>query len=63
MTAHANLANRRLEALVELLDIPPSSYGLATQRYLSLGEWFQRDGSALAEFGPAVYPQGSPPCQ
>ena len=59
MTVDLNLANRRLEALVDLLDIPPSYYEMAKKRYESLGDWFHRSDSALAPYDPSVYPQGS----
>lgn len=48
-----------LEHLNELLEIPTSYYEKAVARYRSLGEWFCRDESCLAQFDPSVYPQGS----
>ena len=48
-----------LDKLVDLLDIPASHYKLATERYRSLGEWLHRDGSRVADFDPAICPQGS----
>jgi hypothetical protein len=58
---HENNANmgQLLDRLADLLDIPPSHYEQATERYQSLGEWFHRDGSEVAAFDPAVYAQGS----
>ena len=47
-------ANRVLERIVELLDIPESYYEKAKKRYESLGEWLHRDESAIARFDPAV---------
>lgn len=51
--------NRRLRELLAALDIPPSLYEQAAERYLSLRDWFKRPESAIREFDPAVYPQGS----
>jgi hypothetical protein len=59
MNAETGHATRQLEALLDSIDIPPSYYQKATGRYDSLGEWFQRKGSIVAEFNPATYPQGS----
>lgn len=53
------LANRRLEALIELLEIPPHYYELAQKRNRSFGEWLHRPESSIAKFTPDVYPQGS----
>ena len=47
------------EAIADLLDIPPSYYKKARDRYRSLGEWLHRDESKVAAFNPEVYPQGS----
>ena len=51
--------DRRLQALVDLLDIPDSLYEKARERYVSLGKWLHRKESVVAAFAPAVYPQGS----
>ncbi|MBI1375136.1 MAG: nucleotidyltransferase [Phycisphaera sp.] len=59
MTTASTLANHRLEALVELLDIPPSYYDLAAKRYRSLADWLHRPHSSVRQFDPDVYPQGS----
>jgi hypothetical protein len=59
MIRDTSLANRRAEALVDLLDIPDSYYQLAADRYRSLGEWLHRPESSVRAFSPAVYPQGS----
>lgn len=48
-----------LEFLIELLDIPPSHYQQATDRYKSLGDWLHRKESKVAEYDPEVYAQGS----
>ena len=51
--------DRLFEFLIELLDIPPSHYQKAAERYKSLGDWFHRKESKIAAFDPAVYAQGS----
>lgn len=51
--------NQLLEGISRELDIPPSKYQTAVQRYTSVGEWLQNgdyDGSTEA---PIIYPQGS----
>ncbi len=48
-----------LEKMVELLDIPPSYYQKAAERYKSLGEWLHRKESKVSSFSPEIYPQGS----
>lgn len=48
-----------IETLVGELDIAPSLYAKAADRHKSLGEWFCRSGSSLAQFGPHVHSQGS----
>jgi len=58
ITPNDNL-RRRIEALLELIEIPQSSYELATKRYESLGDWFTRDDGPLKPHRPEVYPQGS----
>ncbi|HRX85727.1 MAG TPA: nucleotidyltransferase [Phycisphaerae bacterium] len=55
----AAFMNQVLEALVDSIDVPPSHYKLAIERYESLGRWFHRDGSPVAELEPDVLPQGS----
>jgi len=59
MYADAEYLNRLLDFLVELLDIPPSFYQKAADRYRSLGEWLHRKGSKVADLSPEVYLQGS----
>lgn len=48
-----------LQVLAESLEIPLSYYERAEQRYRTLGEWLERDGSTLATLSPVVYAQGS----
>ncbi len=59
MIRDAKYMNRLLQQLIELLDIPPSYYQKAAERYDSLGKWLHREESAVAGFDPKVYPQGS----
>jgi hypothetical protein len=48
-----------LSCLAEELDIPPSKYKQAVERYEAVGNWLDREGSALKAYRPEVYPQGS----
>ena len=48
-----------LEYLAESLDISEAQFKEAESRYQSVGNWLERDGSIVAEFDPAIYPQGS----
>ena len=52
-------AERLVDVLADLLDIPPSYYEKARERYGSLADWFHRDGSPLLAHDPLVFPQGS----
>jgi hypothetical protein len=52
-------SEKLLESIVELLDIPPSYYEKAADRYRSLGEWLHRKESKVAALDPEVYLQGS----
>ena len=51
--------NDLLETIAENLEVPPSYYEKAADRYRSLGEWLHREESTVAAFEPQVYPQGS----
>ncbi len=57
--ATANHMNQLLEEIVKLLDIPPSYYEKARDRYLSLDRWCHRSESTISEHDPDVYAQGS----
>lgn len=59
MTDESNYMNRLLDFLIELLDIPPSYYKKAEDRYRSLGEWLHRKESKVVDLSPDVYLQGS----
>lgn len=48
-----------LEEIAATLDIPPSLYEEAVQRYQSLGTWLDRPELSLSSFDPAISPQGS----
>ncbi len=50
---------RLLEHVVELLDVSPTHYELATSRNRSLGDWMIRPASKLRPFQPETYVQGS----
>ena len=45
--------------LAEELDVPPSKYEEAADRYTSVGDWLNAEGSELAAYGPVIYSQGS----
>lgn len=51
--------NSVLTDLATELDVPPSKYREAREHYEAVGAWLDADGSALAEYRPAIYPQGS----
>jgi Second Messenger Oligonucleotide or Dinucleotide Synthetase domain len=52
-----------LDALLEevciALQLSDSQFNLAQQRYHAIGDWLGAEGSALAQFVPRIYPQGS----
>lgn len=52
-------ASNYLESLADELEVPPSRYEEATQRYKSVGEWLCREESTLRDYSPDVYVQGS----
>lgn len=45
--------------MVKLLELPDSAYYKARKRYEDLGEWFDRDESAVSGNNPHIFPQGS----
>ena len=63
MTAHdhkiAQTHDDVLEEIADALDIPPSRFEEAMNRYKAIGGWLDRDESSLAAYDPAVSPQGS----
>jgi hypothetical protein len=48
-----------IDSMIKLLDIPDSAYEKARKRYDDLGEWFDRDESAVSANNPHIFPQGS----
>ena len=48
-----------LESICEKLQLPPSKYKLAEDRYVTVAQWLGAEGSQLASFRPLIYPQGS----
>ncbi len=48
-----------LERLADELDVSPSKYEDAKQRYDALGAHLQASGYELARYDPVIYPQGS----
>ncbi|MDR0609252.1 MAG: hypothetical protein LBG58_04020 [Planctomycetaceae bacterium] len=51
--------NSLLKEIVEKLDISPSKYQQAVERYESVGNWLDAESSELKPFNPKVFPQGS----
>lgn len=48
-----------LERMAGALDIDPSGFEEAKSRYESIGNWLDRPESSLAQYDPAISPQGS----
>ncbi|WP_316348107.1 nucleotidyltransferase [Desulfuromonas acetoxidans] len=48
-----------IDNMVKLLELPDSAYDKARKRYEDLGEWFDRDESAVSGSNPHIFPQGS----
>lgn len=48
-----------LEQLAEVLDITPTQYEAAVERYQAVGRWLSKEDSPLAAYNPQIYPQGS----
>jgi hypothetical protein len=51
--------NQVLENLAGQLDIPPSKYQLAVERYTSVGRWLENCEYEGCQVAPKIYPQGS----
>lgn len=51
--------NQLLEGISAELDIPPSKYQVAVQRYTSVGKWLQDGDYKGSTEPPHIYPQGS----
>lgn len=48
-----------IDNMVKLLELPDSAYDKARKRYEDLGEWLDRDESAVSGNNPHIFPQGS----
>jgi hypothetical protein len=48
-----------IDNMVKLLELPDSAYDKARKRYEDLGDWFDRDESAVSGNNPHIFPQGS----
>jgi len=48
-----------LDSMTNLLELPDSAYETARKRYEDLGEWFDREESAVSVNNPHIFPQGS----
>jgi hypothetical protein len=59
MTVENIQAEKFIESLVEELSVPEGRYRDAQKSYVSFGEWLHRDGSAVVDYDPSVYSQGS----
>ena len=51
--------DRILNYLAEELDVPPSRYEQAKERYEAVGKWIDSPDSPLSQYMPEIYPQGS----
>ena len=51
--------NQLLEGIARELDIPPSKYRVAVERYTSVGTWLEGGQYAGSQGVPYIYPQGS----
>jgi hypothetical protein len=62
METGASLAPRidtYLEGICEKLQITPTQYESAEERYLAVANWLNAEGSRLLVFRPVIFPQGS----
>ncbi|MCB1781664.1 MAG: nucleotidyltransferase [Candidatus Competibacteraceae bacterium] len=62
MTAHKKIARTHddvLEEIAAALDIPPSKFEEAKERYEALGAWLDSPESTLSAYDPTITPQGS----
>ena len=48
-----------LDTISKWLELPDSAYDKARKRYEDLGEWFDREESAVSGNNPHIFPQGS----
>ena len=59
MTIDAGKYSRFLEKVAEGIDIPPSKYQDAVDRYQAVGRWLESGGYPDSLGDPSIYPQGS----
>ena len=59
LTETKSQINEILLHLIEEIEISPSKYEDAENRYSSVGEWFHREESSIKDFAPEIYVQGS----
>lgn len=48
-----------IRELAESLDVPPSTYKLAIERYEAVARHLEREGAGVAQHRPSIYAQGS----
>lgn len=48
-----------IDNMIKLLELPDSAYDKARKRYEDLGDWLDREESAVKDNNPHVFPQGS----
>ena len=51
--------NELFNYLADEIEVPPSKYREAQDRYNAVGAWLGEDDSELSDFDPTIYPQGS----
>jgi cyclic GMP-AMP synthase DncV-like protein len=54
-----NKSNVALQEILQDIELPEGAYEKATERYKSIGKWFDRPGSKFSGNSPHIYPQGS----
>ena len=57
MTIHTGEYSRFLEKVAEDIDIPPSKYQDAVDRYMSVGHWLQDGEYSGCPGEPDIYPK------
>ena len=58
-TIDLNSQRSAVRQLAASLDIPPSAYMRAVERYEAMARHLEREGSSVARFKPSIYAQGS----
>ena len=48
-----------LQKILQDIELPDSAYEKATERYKSIGKWFERPESKFSDNSPHIYPPGS----